>query len=854
MRLVLALVLLSASALTSALRAQAPLPFSARLAEARSRFEAQALDDAAILGESLRADADAAGDRLVSAQASRLLGSVRIEQERFPEAQDALRRAQALFREAGARRFELETDLLYARTLTYQGHAAEAVRLALPALSELEALAIPREAMLAAYSQTLSVLRREPPGDEIRERARVLLKPDDRFPVACSLWQSLGDAEFSDADYAGAHESLTQALACYEALGRRSSAGRVLVSLGRVQRAHGQLHTAMDYYVRAAALQKAVGDMPAWLQSVNAQAVTHDRLGQFTRAEALYRQALAVARREKLTRYEMFLQGNLGGSLLSSGRAAQALVELEAVVTRETSAELRTIRHRQIAGAHADLGRLDTALRHLETARELAVNPPFDDRVHWLNQRATVLAALGRLDEAKRDLGEAVRLIEDARERVLAGDATRHGFGDLHQDTFAASIDVAMRKDDVAAALELAEQARARALLDLVQARDATPGSAPPGIAAMQALARDFDTTFLVYWVQQRTTFAWVVSGNGVYGERLRVGERQLRQWVRSAAGAGDVPAGINAALLGGPDLRPWRALHRAILAPLAHRLPTRVASRLTIVPHGPLLHLPFAGLLDARGRHLVERHTINYAPSIAVLQAASRRRLAGGAGAGALVLGDPAPLPRLPGVELPPPLPHARLEARRVAARFRSGALLSVGGAATEQTLRAQVGNYPLLHVATHARVSEEATAPSYLLLARGGGGAEDDGLLTSEEVKALPLDGATVVLSACGTALGRVTGEGTLGFTRSFLAAGARAVVATTWEMPDSAGLRTMNAFYATLLKGSGIASALRTAQLQQLQALRAGRLSTRVGKQLVTLPATPLLWAGYVAVGVD
>jgi CHAT domain-containing protein len=268
-------------------------------------------------------------------------------------------------------------------------------------------------------------------------------------------------------------------------------------------------------------------------------------------------------------------------------------------------------------------------------------------------------------------------------------------------------------------------------------------------------------------------------------------------------------------------------------------------------VPHGPLLHLPFAGLLDARGRHLVERHTLLYAPSLAVLGAAARHRSPAALDR-ALVLGDPAPLPRLAGVQLPAPLPHAREEARGVARRFAGGAMLSVGGAATERLLRSQVADFKWLHVATHARVSEEATAPSYLLLARGNGDAADDGLLTAEEVKGLPLNGATVVLSACGTALGRVTGEGTLGFTRAFLAAGARAVVATTWEMPDTAGLRTMQAFYAAALKGAGIAAALRTAQLQQLRALRAGRITATVGTQVLTLPATPLLWAGYVAVG--
>ena len=107
-------------------------------------------------------------------------------------------------------------------------------------------------------------------------------------------------------------------------------------------------------------------------------------------------------------------------------------------------------------------------------------------------------------------------------------------------------------------------------------------------------------------------------------------------------------------------------------------------------------------------------------------------------------------------------------------------------------------------------------------------------------------------MVLSACGTALGRISGEGTLGFTRSFLAAGARAVIATTWEMPDAAGLAMMEALYAARATGVGISAALRTAQLGHLRALRAGRVVRQVGKQSVTLPATPLLWAGYVAVG--
>lgn len=851
MRTVLVALVWCLSAVTAL--AQAPPTFASRLDQLRTRIEGRSADEVASLAALLRDEAAAAGDYDTSTLAQRLLAGMRIEQERFDEARTLLLTLQDVARAHGLRQRELDAVLMLCRIRAVQG---DADRAAVEAAAAMDAYAgldeISREQLLWAYSQTLVAMRGMTEYGAMLARANASLRVEDRFPIACSLWQSNGDQQFNSARYIDAHESLTTALACYEELGMRGDAGRVLVSLGRVQRAHGQLLTALEFYQRAARQQEDDGDTPAMLQSLNAQAVTYDRLGRYVTAERIYRSALATARARKLERYETFLQGNLGGSMLSAGNAEAGLRELQAVLPREKTPYLRATRLRQIAQAYGELGQYTKALESLEASRTVLPSDTFDDRVSLLSTRAYLKARIGELDVAQRDIDEAVRMIEDARARVLESDATRRGFGELHQGVFKVSIDVAMQRGESASALELAEQARARALLDLMQHGRTTDASqAPPRVAEMQTLARQLDTTLVVYWVDQSSTFAWVVTADAVEGHRLPVGERVLRQLVRVAAGSGNVPGAINAALLGGADLQAWRTLHRLLIAPLRAALPTKTGARLTIVPHGPLLHLPFAGLLDPRGRYLVEQYALHYTPSLAVLRAAARRTVPADAGR-ALVFGDPAPLPRLAGVHLPPPLPHAREEARRVARHFREGALLSVGGAATEGTLRAQISAYGWLHVATHALVAEEATAQSYLLLARGAGGAADDGVLTAEEVSALPLEGATVVLSACGTALGRVTGEGTLGFTRSFLAAGARAVVATTWEMPDMAGLRVMDAFYAARVAGAEISDALRAAQLQTLRALRAGKLTTKVGAQVLTLPATPLLWAGYIAVG--
>jgi len=833
--------------------AQSPLSLAERLEQLRVQTTASA-DEAIALARALRDDAVAAGEYDTAAMALRLAAATAIDAEQFADARALLAAMQDLAQQRGLRQRELEGTLLVSRIRALDGEPAVAATDATTAVDELARLpGVSRESVLWAYSQALAALRGTNERVAMLDRATHLLQPDDRFPVACSLWHAMGDEQFNTAHYVEAHESLQAALACYEGADQQNSTGRVLVSLGRVQRAHGQLLAALEYYERAARQQDADGDIPSMLQSLNAQAVTYDRLGRFARAERIYRSALATARERSLERYEIFLQGNLGGSLLAAGRVDAGLRELQAVLPREKNPFLRATRLRQIASALGELGRYDEALARLDESLATVPSQTFDDRVSYLVTRAMLKAPMGELDVAQRDVDEAVRLIEDARARVLAGDAARRGFGDLHQGVFAVSIDVAMRRGDVRAALDLAEQARARALLDLMQHGRADEGAqAPPRVADMQALARDLDSTLIVFWVDRASTFVWVVTRDAVHGRRLDVGERALRQLVQVAAGSGNVQGAINAALLGGPDLQAWRSLYRAVIAPIEAHLPTLADARLTIVPHGPLLHLPFAGLLDARRRHLVERYTLHYTPSLAVLREALQRP--GPASPGrALVFGDPAPLPRRAGVQLPPPLPHAREEARRVARRFKDGASLSVGATATEAALRKNVSSYGWLHVATHARVAEEATAPSYLLLARGAGGDADDGLLTAEEVRTLSLDGATVVLSACGTALGRVTGEGTLGFTRSFLAAGARSIVATTWEMPDVAGLRVMDAFYAARATTPRVSDALRTAQLRTLRALRAGTITMRVGTQAVKLPASPLLWAGYIAVGV-
>jgi CHAT domain-containing protein len=100
-------------------------------------------------------------------------------------------------------------------------------------------------------------------------------------------------------------------------------------------------------------------------------------------------------------------------------------------------------------------------------------------------------------------------------------------------------------------------------------------------------------------------------------------------------------------------------------------------------------------------------------------------------------------------------------------------------------------------------------------------GGEPQDagNGLLTQSDILGMDLVGTElVVLSACQTGRGRtVTAmEPLLGLRRAFLIAGARAVIASSWNVPDDATRYLMKMFYTRFVAGESIREALRNAQL--------------------------------------
>ena len=142
-----------------------------------------------------------------------------------------------------------------------------------------------------------------------------------------------------------------------------------------------------------------------------------------------------------------------------------------------------------------------------------------------------------------------------------------------------------------------------------------------------------------------------------------------------------------------------------------------------------------------------------------------------------------------------------------------------------TEDSMKQALGQgYPLIHIASHFDFEPGNETNSFLLL---GGKSTEGTHLTLAELREDPdltfTDTQLLTLSACDTAMGGSTGDGREVDGLGILAQqkGAKAVVASLWEVNDASTGLMMQEFYRLWTTNHSIskAEALRQAQLELL-----------------------------------
>lgn len=436
----------------------------------------------------------------------------------------------------------------------------------------------------------------------------------------------------------------------------------------------------------------------------------------------------------------------------------------------------------------------------------------------------------------------------------LASDLSKINFLEQGQPFFQTLTKSFVELQQYDQALVVAEQGRARALVDLLAARLNRSTIDPPDLAQIQKIAKAQNATLVQYAIvsdnaknsdrkdSRKLLYTWVIQPSGKIAfhrtdlSQSKIAFAELVSKSREALGArGYDRSDIN------PELTPeavqrqnenrtrnLRQLHQLLIEPIATFLPKDPNHRVIFIPQNELFLVPFPALLDTKGQFLIEQHTLLTAPSIQVLDL-TRQLRRGATGqepgkGGMLIVGDPT-MPRIVTRAGADPLqlrslPEAKQEAIAIAKLFNTQAI--TGKQATEREIVQQMPGARLIHLATHGLLDDfkGLGVPGAIALAPNGSGEINDGLLTANEILDMKLQAELVVLSACDTGRGTITGDGVIGLSRALITAGVPSIIVSLWQVPDDSTRFLMTQFYQNLQKTPDKAQALRQAMLTTKQ----------------------------------
>ncbi len=768
-------------------------------------------------------------------------------------------------------------------------------------------------AAISSLGSVLSVLGDPAGARALHEQALRLARDRGERPALARELGNLGRASLLLGDLPNAAESFEEERHLAEELGDDSRRAEAALGLGQVHAARREFAVAAGRFEEAALLARRIGERPGEAQALaNRGAVLVER-GDLAEARRLAEESLALL--GEVAGGEILLHALLvrGRAALGQRDSAGALEALERAARSLEAPALRGLETSEASGLRSrwsswgELAQDLTALRLEEAGSDAALRTRiaaegFREAARWkgraLLEGIAEYRSGGRTPDAVRirrerneALGRRDRILERTLEAIRAGRAP----GEVE----------AMRKEAdafLAQAVDLGKK------LEAISPADAALDL--PGRVDAESLAALLDPgSLLVEYVEgERRLYAYVVGREGAsfhdLGDRAAI-EAQARIHVERLSRPHPL-ATVEEVRESG------QALFAALLAPLLERAG---GSRLVLVPTGPLAALPFEALVVGAGRggpspsfadleFVLDRWELDYSPSsgfVAALATAPPRP----GGGRVLLLADP--IYPAEGDETEPPVAmEAVASSARGAARTvpeaaglvrversreevlalarlllspeegdllgvvedlrtqRSGSLtgrrfeLHLGGRASRARLSGDLRPYSILHLAAHGFIDRQSPQRSGIALSFRGG---EDGYLAIADVLELVLDADLAVLSACETGRGEWrAGEGVQSLASAFLYAGARAVVASLWQVDDAVAAATMETFYRGFLVGGRTRSqALRESKLAVRRSAESrGRArgfgSTGGGSQPPCPEAVghPFFWAPFILVG--
>ncbi|MCT7971216.1 CHAT domain-containing protein [Laspinema olomoucense] len=595
-------------------------------------------------------------------------------------------------------------------------------------------------------------------------------------------------------------------------------------------------------------------------------------MGEYAEANQYFLESLAIAQETNKTALKGNILHNIGLVHQSQGQYDQATeyYEESLIIFRQIDypeGEATLLNNLGILYGYLENYVLAEELyqQSLEIFQEIGYDI---EQSNILNNLGLVYQAQQRYDKAEEFFFKSIELYEQLRPGL--NDLQKISLFEQQAKTYEFLQQVLISQNKIETALEVSERGRSRAFVELLGKRLANnepniSNYAPPNIAEIKQIAATQNATIVEYsYIRQEfpvddvqrlnesDIYIWVIKPTGeiafrrsdlkplwnkedsfltkLIGEarcfdnylcRRHLTVAQTRNGATEVTSDGNLSFNREAAQqqairIPQPQQPEWQQLHRLLIEPIADLLPTNPNERVIFVPHASLFLIPFAALQDASGTYLIKKHTIVTTPSIQMLDLTRQQKLSQTERNGnLLIVGNPTMPSRGQPLQQLSPLPGAEKEAQDIA-QLLNGIPL-IGSQATKAAVVEKMPSSRIIHLATHGSFDPNRGIGSWIALTPTN---SDDGFLTAEEIFNLELNAELVVLSACDTGRGRITGDGVIGLSRSFISAGVPSVIVSLWKVDDAATAYLMQQFYQNWLNGNDKAQALRQAMLTTME----------------------------------
>jgi CHAT domain-containing protein/tetratricopeptide (TPR) repeat protein len=685
--------------------------------------------------------------------------------------------------------------------------------------------------------------------------------------LASLLWNGLGRTYGTLAQIDSARVCYERALAIARDIGYAMGEAHAINNLGTLEYEFGDLAAAAGHFDRAAELAAANGDWPSWTRQTLNRANALVDLGQYGDADSLLGKALRVCEEQDMVFGLAEVHMSRAWLELARGRSGAAVAGFRKALPLALEVESATAIRECLVGLADALCRTDSlgeAIAVIDSSRRWIASEstyPHLSLVAALAHRKSgdPGAALANAIDAERSWGQSLSLVAIAAIAEQARALAMLGRSDSVAVTALRAVDAfeqrrsTLTKEDWREALgsvftarlmdcawllrthpvdepwekrmhsvyDALERLRARTLVDRLQARRsgsefALEITGAISLAQLQSQVLREQELLLETFAGQDSTYVVAVTRHDV---RMKaISSKQLTRSVRLYNGS-----------LANPESRPGSALRHAQRATLGEWLLGHAADllentrTLIVAPDGGLAELSMATLTAGSGTAmLIDRFEISSVPSATVLAG-----LRQGHGNDESYRHSVAVIADINRTDLTGPA----LEAQHLADGYRGVSIHADPEQYGRGTADSLLASAQVIHLAAHVEINTEKPWQSGVRLA-------PERIIRAGGVAAMPLNARLVVLSGCESAGGRLTrGEGVLGLTSAFLAAGVPCVVATLWPVDDRVTVDFVDEFYRALSNGRSAAAALREAQI----AVR-DRAET----------SHPFFWAAFVAIG--